>query len=580
MEPWEKKQGSALTDSNPVNPWEKKQGVSQPIEQLTTNNDNLTQKLLDRQNNVFAPTVLGNVSDKIMGQPSPDAGIISSLARGAIKDIAAAPETMGRAFVQGLGGIGDIATSAAKSILRNTQVKDALGDWNPAIGAVGKGIGAANNFVSDKIYQSMPQLLQSGVNTANEYINSNPALSADINTAAQIPNALMIKGLLPEISPVVDVVGQLAKKGIAQVGAGDLLNKIGESTTTSRWKPIKSIRENGFKPETITKYDLDANGATIPDVITTGQQVLNDSRQAVLDEYKKLGDNVKPENQVWDKELGAYTVQAPSIDPLIPIQEAREKFLKNNINSSKYATILDNLEQNIKSSFNLDGGVVGKIEDYRNSPVVIKNGELGLNDIDQIRQQYGRAGYFPKNTPLTPEMSAQEDVMNFLYDRTRKQIDDAVVNAPELQRLNKTMTEVIPIVNAGKHAIDRIANNEPMGLSDLTLGNLLGNAATIPEKIATSLLYKGAKSTPVGIGSMRVGQELNQFKDMSIPDILSNAKNPQSMSDAASFIQSNAGNLGVSPTKQPAINSLGLTPEQIQAILNMPRKQSIFNIQP
>ena len=368
-----------------------------------------------------------------------------------------------------------------------------------------------------------------GIQSANRAISekaaAHPEAMKNIEALANIAGIVPVGTVAGATGSAARFMGgkglQVAGKAIEKAGeiavapltkGGELLEKSGLTTLTSRIKPLKRYEESGFNPENVFKYDLTRKGKDLNSIAKTAGDDISKARAEVVSELEKIMDD--PANRTWDAKKSAYIMNAPTIEIKPLFDDARKKFLKNNANADKYAKIIDNYENNVSESFDMGKKTIGELDDYRGTPIVKEKGKLGLLEADDLRQQWGADGSF-NVLSQTAETTAQEEVANYLYREMRKAIDESVADSDKLKTLNKKMSDLIPIKGAVEHAIRRLDRNNMLSLDELAAGGVgavgaLGGAAAHGSTgalagIPLALAYKGLKTAPAAITEYQTG---------------------------------------------------------------------------
>lgn len=365
--------------------------------------------------------------------------------------------------------------------------------------------------------------------------------------------------------PTGQDLGQTAKGGLiggvvggAISGATSLLGHLLESTGNkiqmSAIKPSQADIKDGFSMDTIKKYDL---GGSLSDVYNKTQAKMDELSQQLSEKLSQssapasdLGqsflNNTKMQlesegntalaNQIGKIDPSQITSHADIVDAVKNIPGAAEnQTVQNWINTSKQlfdfnaekATPVDlnqvlkntqnMLDTNNLKSFGSNTSVSSAVDQLKNEISNISDdGKLSLVDAQTVKQAAGRMGawQYGMNDPAS---TARETVYNAFYNQLKTAIEN---NSPEgVQRINKQLSELIPVNNAVIRRIPIAARNNALSLGDLITASasilnpkaLVGLGASYAQNSGTigNLLSKLAPvATSLSIPAASVGGSL------------------------------------------------------------------------
>lgn len=233
----------------------------------------------------------------------------------------------------------------------------------------------------------------------------------------------------------------------------EVLNKAGEKIQMSVIKPSAHDVSDGFKIDTIQKYNL---GGSL-------QETFKKSNAKLTELGKEL-----------NKKLGATKATVDMND----VYDATTKRLLGN-----------NLE-----NFGASGKIGNALEQLRGEIVntVGKNGVSTLPEAQVIKRAAGHFGAW-KYGITDPDSVASEKVYNVFYNELKKAIEKS---SPEgVAELNKQMSEIIPVLNAVIRRIPVAERNAGISLTDIIT---LTGGALEPSVLSLSLINRASKSGVVG----------------------------------------------------------------------------------
>lgn len=252
-------------------------------------------------------------------------------------------------------------------------------------------------------------------------------------------------------SAAVGAAFGLAGKGFKALS--NFLGKTGERIQTSVIKPSVADVKDGFKIETVNKYNL---GGSLKQTFEKTDLKL-DSLSKELN--TKLATNKAPVdlNSVYERTVKKL------------FGNKMESFGSN----SQMESAVDKLRQEIV-------GVAGG------------NGLVSIPEAQLVKRASGHFGAWTFGVP-TPEATASQKVYNTFYNELKTEIEKA---SPEgVRQINKQISELIPVMNALIRRIPVAERNATLSLTDIIT---LSAASLEPRALSLSLLNLASKSGSVG----------------------------------------------------------------------------------
>lgn len=243
----------------------------------------------------------------------------------------------------------------------------------------------------------------------------------------------------------------LAGKGIRAMS--NLLGKGGEKIQTSVIKPSQADIKDGFKIETVNKYNL---GGSLKNTFEKTDLKLDELSREL---NTKLAANKTPVNltDVYDK-------------------TAKRLFgnkLENFGSNAQMEGAIEKLRQEIV-------GVAGE------------NGLVSIPEAQLVKRASGHFGAWSWGIP-TPEATASQKVYNTFYNELKTAIEKS---SPEgIKEINKQISELIPVMNALIRRIPVAERNSAISLTDIIS---LTGATLDPRALSISLINRLTKSGTIG----------------------------------------------------------------------------------
>lgn len=256
----------------------------------------------------------------------------------------------------------------------------------------------------------------------------------------------------------------------ATYGLGKLLEKAGTGGLNKLIKPTQKDVNDGFKIETVKKYDL---GGTLRQMQDKTQNRINDLISQQKDLIQNSGNPAKINLfKVYDqtaKDIGSQTSKMRGFGSNTRIQSALEQ-LKNEV-----------------------GNVNNVGDDFAKYGVDLPDAQL-------VKQAAGQMGAWMNGKP-DPDAIAAEKVYNAFYHNLKNEIERV---APEgLKEVNQRISELIPVSNAILRRIPVAERNAVLSLTDF-IG--LAAATFEPRALGLTLANMAAKSGWISNGLLKLSQ--------------------------------------------------------------------------
>ncbi len=252
-------------------------------------------------------------------------------------------------------------------------------------------------------------------------------------------------------SALIGATFGVLEKGLTKATQG--LNRAGEKIQYRVINPKEADIKDGFKLETVKKYDL---GGSLQDT------------------FKKTNARMDTLSKDLNNRLGQSKVP-------VDMNTVYEKTLKR-------------LTQDKLSNFGTNTQVQGAADKLREEivSVVGKNGITTIPEAQQIKRAAGHFGAWNyQNTD--PAAKASERVYNTFYNELKMAIEEA--SPAGVKEINKQLSELIPVANAVIRRIPVAERNATLSLPDMM--TLVG-AAVEPRALALTALNFAQKSGNVG----------------------------------------------------------------------------------
>lgn len=379
-------------------------------------------------------------------EPAKNGGIFSSLYKGA-SDIVSSLE---QPFVS-------LAAKPVQLLAKGIGVPDPYAGGFPLAGLPGAG---TNTPVSPATLKGTAgDVLKAGAEVGA--VAAAPAtIPAALATGAGIGGATFAGQALQENKPIVDVAkeGALgatigAATGGLFAGLGKLVGSIGEKIQKSVIKPTKLDLADGFKMETIKKYDL---GGSLNAVRDKTQTKLND----------------------LTNELNSKLAQSPA---------------RLDINDVFNQTVKELTDESRLKGFGANTKIASTLEQLKNEvSIVSENGGLSIPDAQIVKQASGGFGAWQYGK-TDPDAKAQEIVFNTFYNKLKTAIEKASPDG--VKEINSQLSELIPVMNA---IIRRLPVAERSNL--ISLNEMIGlvGSAVNPIALGPTILALISKSGTAG----------------------------------------------------------------------------------
>jgi hypothetical protein len=253
----------------------------------------------------------------------------------------------------------------------------------------------------------------------------------------------------------------LAGQGVRQLGK--LLGKAGDKIQFSVIKPTQADIKDGFKIDTVKKFNL---GGSLKTTFAKTDQKLDQLSQ----------------------ELNAKLASSNASLDLNHVYENTAKRILGN-----------KFEQ-----FGSNSAVEKTLEQLRSeiSAVSGPNGVVSVPEAQTVKRAAGHFGAWTFGTPSI-EATAQQKVYNAFYNEMKTAIEKA---SPEgVRDINRQISELIPVMNALIRRIPVAERNSALSLSDV----ITMSAATLePRALALTLANLASKSGRVGAALSKAGERI------------------------------------------------------------------------
>lgn len=267
---------------------------------------------------------------------------------------------------------------------------------------------------------------------------------------------------LPEIRKTANQYGMnsAAFSGLFQTGVegingfASLLKNVGNKIQTSQIRPTNKELDDIYTPrgkqpidmykENVEKYKLYGSAK---DVVTKSEEQLNELRA-----------ELKPNLTGKEKKINLFDIA----------KDVQERIIQNktrNIgNSRAIQRVFDDSKEEFKYAY---GSEMKGLDLIKSNTLKSSTGGLGA-------WEHGR---------LDPDASAKETVWDYWYKSLKEAIEVASGNAEEVARINRQMSEIIPIRNAALRSIPGQMKLTPIGLKEF-----IGGIAALSDPHAAALL--------------------------------------------------------------------------------------------
>lgn len=302
------------------------------------------------------------------------------------------------------------------------------------------------------------------------------------------------QGTFKEDAGTAAIVASLLPVGGA--GLNKVIGAAGQKIQQSVLRPSLRDVEDGFKIENVTKYKL---GGNLQQTLSKTNSLMND-----------LGQQLRTTLRESD----------------VPIDlNAIYQNTARRLSGNKALNFGDN-----KGTARVLKGLIGEIKE------VSPNGVVDLVNANLVKRGAGTKGAWVFGN-VDPDAKATEKVYNAFYDELKTAIEKA--GGPEIQKINKQLSELIPISNAAIRRIPVAERNNAIGLTD---GIGIYAALFDPRALATMGALKLSKSgrfantltrLSESMKGTRYGQSVNQTPQTNA--MTGNMSKPQSIPNPTTF---------------------------------------------
>lgn len=283
-----------------------------------------------------------------------------------------------------------------------------------------------------------------------------------VNTGADLQAGKSVgESLLPSVEAGIGAAIPLTGEGYKAFGK--LLGKTGEKIQFSTIKPTQADIKDGFKVETIKKYNLGGS--------------LNKTFQNTENKLSELS------KQLDDKLVSA----TETIDMEKVLRETAEELTGDKL-----------------SSFGVNNQLGRQIESLGDEVArITKDGtQLSVKEANTVKRAAGHMGAWQFGVK-DPDATAREKIYSTFYSKLKKEIED---NSPEgVQELNKQMSEIIPVMNSLIRRIPVAERNNLIGLGEIVSLSQIGYDPRVGFLTLASL---ASKSSATGNVLQKTGENI------------------------------------------------------------------------
>ncbi len=325
---------------------------------------------------------------------------------------------------------GDVTPNAGQAIGKFATQTGVYGGIGAGVGAIAEGAGAGSGLLS-RIGQSATV---GGLGTG--------AISGTKEGAEW---GAVLGGAIP-------IVGSLISK---------FAPSIGQKIEMSLIKPTSNDVADGFKVDTISKYDL---GGSLQDTASKTHNMITDLAGQLRDKLGSASGQIDLTEQLANVESDISSNQAKTFGANTKIDKAI-RFFTDEINK------------------------------------VAPNGVVDINDAQDIKRSLGKIGAWQYGK-TDPESTAIETVANRFYTYMKTAIEN--VSPDGVKEINQKLGELIPVENAVIRRIPIAERSNMIGLSDI-VSAIPG--ASNPANFWLFFLNKLSKSGQFASTLMKAGKE-------------------------------------------------------------------------
>lgn len=241
---------------------------------------------------------------------------------------------------------------------------------------------------------------------------------------------------------------------------GKFLERAGDKIQYSIIKPTKADIEDGFKIDTVKKFNL---GGSLTNVLTKTESTMDDLSRQLNDKLATSDQHINM-NSVLEKTIA--------------------KLNGNKLTSFGSNTSQETAINQLKSELSQIG-----------TDVTIPEAQI----IKRASGHYGAWQY----GMFDPDSTARQKVYNVFYNEMKKAIEDS--SPPGVREINKQMSELIPVLNAAIRRLPIAERNNALSLTDII--GLVGSAVE-PRALGVTMINLLSKSGTVGDILSRVGPRI------------------------------------------------------------------------
>ena len=383
--------------------------------------------------------------------------------------------------------------SVLNKVLPGKQIGESIGTLagygitagKEALGLAPQGATAAYDLSSPTLLQTAADAASAGLTVGSMGLGTAGSLAARTATGATLGAGLGGTRAVAEGKEAKDVakataIGGAVGGAIPIIGEGfrqfgKLLGVTGDKIQTSVIKPTQADIKDGFKIETLKKYNL---GGSLKQTLEKTDLQLDDLTRQL---NQKLAD----------------------ADSAVDLNKVYENTAKR---------VLGGKLEQFGSNTSMDRA----IEQLRNEVVTVsgQNGIVTVPEAQLIKRASGHFGAWYYGAP-DPDATARQKVYDIFYNEMKTAIEKG---SPEgVKEINKQLSELIPVMNALIRRIPVAERNSALSLTDMIT---LATATVEPRALALTLANFASKSGTVGAALSRVGEKIAKPSRQPIQNIL------------------------------------------------------------
>lgn len=252
---------------------------------------------------------------------------------------------------------------------------------------------------------------------------------------------------------------------------GSMVGRTGEKITSSVVRPTKPDLEDGFKIDTIKKYDL---GGSLQQMSQKTDALLDDLTAQVEQKYAETGSTINLNDIV-----------------------------ERTIEQSKGSKV---------STFGSNTSMEGAFEQLKAEVAALsEDGVVNMPEAVQVKRAAGHFGAWLYGSP-DPESTARQKVYTAFYRNLKSAIEQN--SPPGVKELNQQISDLIPVMNAIIRRIPVAERNNAISLTDIIT---LTGATIDPRSLSIFLLNQLSKSGKFGRLLMNVAPSIKEGSAAATP---------------------------------------------------------------